>query len=155
MELVEAGTEELLYSFFFVYKADKKRYRDLQKVLTNTYTQNRNNYPHSATDAKRMINNYVPKFVNNTNTNTNEKKDKGSQQQGNKDKQHLEEEEFLFLQQQDNNWQYCGWCKKKHLAKFDECACVKDSGNAQTVTNTTTNETEQGDESSNPNDQAR
>ena len=43
----------------------------------NSYTQNRNIYPQSMVDAKRMINNYVPKFVpkNNSNKNKGKKQD--------------------------------------------------------------------------------
>ena len=77
---------------------------DIQTEHTNAYTQNRNNYPLNIIDAKRMINNYVPKFVQKDNS---KKKGKGSQQQLNNDDEHqTEEEELLFLQQQDENWQY-------------------------------------------------
>ena len=67
----------------------------------NSYTQNRNIYPQSVTDAKRMINNDVPKFVPNS---SNKKKGKKQDE----DYEPTEEEELLFLQQQDENWQYCG-----------------------------------------------
>ena len=44
--------------------------------MMNSYTQNRNIYPQSVTDAKRMINNYVPKFVpNNSNKKRGKKQD--------------------------------------------------------------------------------
>ena len=108
----------------------------------NSYTQNRNIYPQSVTDAKRMINNYVPKFVH---TNSNKKKSK-NQQQENKSEEQTEKEEHLFLQQQDENWQYCGWCKKKHPAKFDDCVQIKDSGSTQATANTTRNKCEQEDQ---------
>ena len=64
--------------------------------MMNSYTQNRNIYPQSVTDAKRMINNYVPKFVPNS---SNKKKGKKQDRNGGLAK----EEELLFLQQQDEN----------------------------------------------------
>ena len=78
--------------------------------MQNFYTQSRNIYPQSIVDAKRMINNNIPKFGHNNNNNKD--KDKGTQQQ-NEDNHQTEEEELLFLQQQDDNWQYYGWCKKE------------------------------------------
>ena len=102
----------------------------------NSYTQNRNIYPQSATDAKRMINNYVPKFVPN---NSNKKRGKKQDEE----EEPTEEEELLFLQQQDKNWQYCGWCKKKHSAAFDDCVRTKNSGITQATTNTTTTKTKE------------
>ena len=77
MDLVRAGPKEIFYSFLLVNNADRKRYGDLQTEMINSYTQNRNNYPQTITDAKRMINNYVTKFVNNI---TNNKKGKNQHQ---------------------------------------------------------------------------
>ena len=65
--------------------------------MMNLYTQNRNIYPKSVTEAKIMINNYVPKFVPN---NSNKKRDKKQD----KEEEPTEEEELLFLQQKDENW---------------------------------------------------
>ena len=96
MDLVKSGDEEIFYSFLLVNNANRKRYGDLQTKMMNSYTQNRNIYPQSVTDAKRMINNYVPKFAPNS---SNMKK--GKKQEG--DKEPTEEEELLFLQQQDEN----------------------------------------------------
>ena len=89
------------------------------------------------TDAKRMINNYVPKFVpkNNSNKNKGKKLDD--------DYEPTEEEELLILQQQDGRWEYCGLYKKKHPASYDNCVRIKHSGITQATTNTTTNEIEQ------------
>ena len=69
MDLVKLGAEEIFFSFLLINNADRKRYGDLQTEMMNAYTQNRNIYPQSVTDAKRMINNYVPKFVDNNNSN--------------------------------------------------------------------------------------
>ena len=46
--------------------------------MMNSYTQNRNIYPQSVTDAERMINNYVTKLVykNNSNKKRGKKQDK-------------------------------------------------------------------------------
>ena len=105
--------------------------------MMNSYSQNRNIYPQSLTDAKRMLNNYVPKFVpkNNSNKNKGRKPDD--------DYEPTEEEELLFLQQQDERWEYCGWCKKKHPAVYDDCVCIRNSVITQATTNTTMDETEQ------------
>ena len=111
MDLVKSGAKEILYSFLLVNNTDQKQYRDLQTKMMNSYTQNRNIYPQSATDAKRMINNYIPKFVSNSSN-----KKKGKKQD--KDEEPTKEGELLFLQQQDENWQYCGWCKKKQQASM-------------------------------------
>ena len=73
MNLVKSGAKEMFYSFLLVNNADQKRYGDLQTEMMNSYTQNRNIYPQSATDAKRMMNNFVPNFVPN---NSNKKKGK-------------------------------------------------------------------------------
>ena len=107
--------------------------------MMNSYTQNRNIYPQSVTDVKRMVNNYVPKLV----TNSSNKK-KGKKEDENKEQ--TKEQELLFLQQQNENWQYCGWCKKKHPAAFEDCLKIKDSGITQATTNKTTNKTEQEDQ---------
>ena len=104
--------------------------------MMNLYTQNRNIYPQSVADTKRMINNYVPTFVPN---NPNKKKSKKQDE----DEEPTEKEELLFLQQQDKNWQYCGLCKKKHPAAFDDCVWIKHSGITQATTNMTTNKTKQ------------
>lgn len=64
--------------------------------MMNSYTKNRNIYPQSVTNTKRMFNNYVPKFVPN-----NSNKKKGKEQD--KDEEPIKEE-LLFLQQQDANW---------------------------------------------------
>ena len=84
-----------------------------------------------------MLNNYVPKFVpkNNSNKNKGRKPDD--------DYEPTEEEELLFLQQQDERWEYCGWCKKKHPAVYDDCVCIRNSVITQATTNTTMDETEQ------------
>ena len=74
MDLVKLGAEEIFFSFLLINNADRKRYGDLQTEMMNAYTQNRNIYPQSVTDAKRMINNYVPKFVFKNNSNKNEGK---------------------------------------------------------------------------------
>ena len=66
MDLVQSSAEEIFYSFLLINNADCKRYRDLQTEMMNSYTQNRNICPQSVTDAKRMINNYVPKFIPNS-----------------------------------------------------------------------------------------
>ena len=66
MDLVKSGAKEIFYPFLLVNNADRKRYEDLQTKMMNSYTQNRNIYPQSVTDAKRMINNYVPKFIPNS-----------------------------------------------------------------------------------------
>ena len=79
-----------------------------------------------------MITNYISKFVPN---NSNRKKGKKQD----KDEEHTKEEELLFLQQHDKNWQYCGWCKKKYLVAFNDCVHIKNSGVTQATTNTTTN----------------
>ena len=100
--------------------ADRKKYEDLQTKMMNSYTQNRNIYPQSVTDTKRMINNYVPKFVPHS---SNKRKSKKQDE----DYRPTKEEELLFLQQQDENWQYCGWCKKKYPAAYDHCVCIKQS----------------------------
>ena len=60
-----------LFSFLLINNADRKRYGDLQTEMMNAYTQNRNIYPQSVTDAKRMLNNYVLKFVPKNNSNKN------------------------------------------------------------------------------------
>ena len=108
-------------------------------------------YPPSVMDAKRMIDNYVPKFVPN-----NSNKEKGKKQD--EDKESIEEEELFFLQQQDKNWQYCGWCKKKHPVVFDDCVRVNESGITQvtttTNTNTNTNETKQQEDQADGKQQA-
>lgn len=75
--------KEIFYSFLLLNNTDKKRYRDLQTNLTNAYTQNRNNHPQSTIGAKKIINNYVPKFVAKENT---KKKKKDTHQQGNNNK---------------------------------------------------------------------
>ena len=97
MELVKSGAEWIFYSFLLVNNTDQKRYGDRQTKMMNLYTQNRNIYPQSVIDAKRMINNYVPKFVPNS---SNKKKGKKKEE----DEEPTEEEELLFLQQQDENW---------------------------------------------------
>ena len=137
LDLVKIGAEEIFYLFLLVNNTDQKRFGDLQTKMMNSYTQNRNIYPQSVTDAKRMINNYVPKFVpkNNSNRNKGKKQDDNYKQ--------TKEEELLFLQQQDECWEYCGWCKKKHPAVYDDCVHIKHSGITQATTNMTTNETEQ------------
>ena len=61
------------------------------------YKQNRNIYPESVTDMKRMINNYVPKFVPNSSNKKKSKKREG-------DEEPTEKEELFFLQQQNENW---------------------------------------------------
>ena len=109
---------------------------DLSNDL-NAYKQNRNIYPQSVTDAKRMINNYVPKFVLKNNSNRN----KGKKQDD--DYKQTKEQELLFLQQQDECWEYCRWCKKKNPAVYNDCVRVKNSRITQATTNTTTNETKQ------------
>ena len=63
--------------------------------MMNAYTQNRNIYPQSMTDAKRMLNNYVPKSVPKNNSN------KGKNRKTDNDYKLTKEEELLFLQQQD------------------------------------------------------
>ena len=63
-----------------------------------------------------------------------------------KNEEQTEKEELLSLQQQDENQQYCGWCKKKHPSVFADCVQIKDSGITQATTNTTPNETEQEDQ---------
>ena len=68
LDLVKSGAEEIFYSFLLVNNADQKKYRDFQTKMMNLYTQNRNIYPLSVRDAKRMINNYVPNFVPTTPT---------------------------------------------------------------------------------------
>ena len=90
-KLVMTAAEEIFYSFLLVNNADRKRYGDLQTEMMNSYTQNRNIYPQSIVDAKRMINNYVPKFVPKNNSN----KIKNKKQE---DEEPTEEEELLFLQ---------------------------------------------------------
>ena len=85
-----------------------------------------------------MINNYVTNFVH---SNSNKKKGKKED----KNEEHTNEEELLFLQQQDENWQYCGWCKMKHPAAFDDWLRIKNSGIAQATKNTTINKIEQED----------
>ena len=97
MDLVKSGAKEIFYSFLLVNNTDQKRYGDRQTKMMNLYTQNRNIYPQSVIDAKRMINNYVPKFVPNS---SNKKKGKKKEE----DEEPTEEEELLFLQQQDENW---------------------------------------------------
>ena len=72
-DLVKSDAEEILYCFLFVNIADWKRNGDLQTKMMNSYIQNRNIYQQSVTDAKRMANSYVPKFVTN---NSNKKKGK-------------------------------------------------------------------------------
>ena len=84
-----------------------------------------------------MINNYVPNFVPN-----NPNKKKGKKQ----DKVEEPTKELLFLQQQDKNWQYRGWCKKRHSAAFNNCVWIKHSRITQATTNTTTNKTEKEDQ---------
>ena len=123
--------------FLLVNNDDWKRFRDLQTKMMNSYTQNRNIYLQSVIDAKRMINNYIPKFV----PKNNSKKIKGKKQDD--DYEPTEEEELLFLQQQDERLEYCGWCKKKHPALYDDCVHFKHSGITQATTNKTTNETKQ------------
>ena len=113
----------------------------------NLYTQNRNIYLQSVTDAKRMINNYVPKFV----PNSSDKK-KGKKQD--KDKEPTKEEELHFLQQQDENWQYCGWCKKKHPAAFDDCVCIKHSKSLRQQCTQPQNKTKQQKDQANRKQQA-
>ena len=78
MDLVKSGAEEIFHSFLLVNNADRKRYSDLQTEMQNSYTQNRNLYPQTVTDAKRMINNYIPKFVPN-----NKSRKKGNKQDKN------------------------------------------------------------------------
>ena len=95
-----------------------------------------------------MIINYVPKFVPKNNSNKN----KGKKQDD--DYGPTEEEELLFLQQQDERWEYCGWCKKKHPASYDDCVRIKHSGITQATTNTTTNETEQEEDQADSKQQA-
>ena len=114
--------EEIVYAFLLVNNADRKRYRDLQTEMMNSYTQNRKTYPQSMVDAKRMINNYVPRFIpkNNSNKNKNKKQDE--------DEEPSKEEELLFLQQQDEHWEYCGWYKKKHSAVFKDYVQTKNVG---------------------------
>ena len=97
LDLVKSGAKKIFYSFFLVNNADQKRYGDLQTEMINSYTQNRNIYLQSVTDAKRMINNYVPKFVPN-----NSNKKKGKKQDA--DEEPTKEDELLFLKQQDENW---------------------------------------------------
>ena len=137
MNVVKVSAEEIFFSFLLINNADRKRYGDLQTEMMNAYTQNRNIYPQSVTDAKRMINNYVAKFVPKSNSN----KHKGKKHDD--DYEPTEEEELLFLQQQDERWEYCGWCKKKHPAAFDDCVRVKNSGITQATTNTTTDGAQQ------------
>ena len=115
----------------------------------NSYTQNRNIYPQSMVDAKRMINNYVPKFVPKNNSNKN----KGKKQDN--DYKPTKEEELLFLQQQDERWEYCGWCKKKHPAFYDDCVRIKHSRITQATKNTTTNLTEQNKDQANSKQQTK
>ena len=77
IDIVKSGAKEIFYLFLLLNNADCKRYGDLQTKMMNSYTQNRNIYPQSVTDAKRMINNYVPKFIpkNNSNKNKGKKQD--------------------------------------------------------------------------------
>ena len=92
MELVKSGAEEIFYFFLLLNNADQKRYEDLQTEMMYSYTQNRNIYPQIVTDANRMINNYVPKFVpNSSNKKTGKKQEE--------DDEPTKEEEPLFLQQ--------------------------------------------------------
>ena len=63
MDLVKSGAKDMLCSFLLINNADWKWYRDLQTEMMNSYTQNRNIYPQSVIDAKRMIDNYLLKFV--------------------------------------------------------------------------------------------
>ena len=97
MDLVQSGAKEIFYSFLLVNYAYCKRYGDLQIEMKNSYTQNRNIYPQIVTDAKRMINNYVPMFVH---TNSNKKKGKKED----KNEEQTKKEKLLFLQQQNKNW---------------------------------------------------
>ena len=78
-----------------------------------------------------MINNYIPKFVPNNSSKKRSKKQ-------DKEEELTKEEELLFLQQQDQNWQYCGWCKKKYSAAFEDCVQTTNYGVNQATTNTTT-----------------
>ena len=80
MDLVKLGAEEIFFSFLLINNGDRKRYGDLQTEMMNSYTQNRNIYPQSVTDEKRLINNYVPKFVPNISN-----KKKGKKQDENKE----------------------------------------------------------------------
>ena len=147
MDIVKSGAKEILYLFLLVNNANCNRYGDLQTEMVNSYTQNRNIYPHSVTDAKRMINNYVPKVVPNSSN-----KKKGKKQDDNY--KPTKEEELLFLQQQDENWQDYGWCKKKHPTSYDDCVRIKHSGITQATTNTTTHKTEQKEDQANGKQQA-
>ena len=52
LDLVKMGAEEIFFSFLLLNNADRKRYGDLQTEMMNAYTQNRNIYPQSVTDAK-------------------------------------------------------------------------------------------------------
>ena len=97
MDLVKSGAKEIFYSFLLVNNANHKRYGDLQTEMMNSYTQNRNIYPQSVTNAIRMINNYVPKFVPNSSNKKKSKKREG-------DEEPTEKEELFFLQQQNENW---------------------------------------------------
>ena len=60
-----------------------------------------------------------------------------------KDEEPTEKEELLLLQQQDENWQYCGLYNKKPPEAFDDCVCIKCFGITQATTNATTNKTKQ------------
>lgn len=101
MDSVQLGANEILYSFLLVNNTDKKRYWDLQTdLMINAYTQNWTSYPQSTIDTKRMINNYVSKFIARDNS---KKKSKSSQLQENNEEQQAEEEEILFLWHQDEN----------------------------------------------------
>ena len=108
LDLVKLGAKEIFFSFLLINNADGKRYGDLQTKMMNSYTQNRNIYQQSVANAKRMINNYVPKFVPKINSNRN----KGKKQDD--DYKQTEKEELLFRQQQVERWEYCGWGKKKY-----------------------------------------
>ena len=94
MDLVQSGAEEIFYSFLFVNNADRKKYGDLQTEMMNSYTQNRDTYPQSVTDTKRLIDNYIPRFVHNTSNKKKGKKEDENEEQ-------TKEEELLFLQQQE------------------------------------------------------
>ena len=148
MDIVKSGAEEIFYLFLLVNNDDHKRYGETQTEIMNSYTQNRNIYPQNVMDAKRMINNYIPKFAPNS---SNKKKGKKQDE----DYEPTEEEELLFLQQQDKNWQYCGWYKKKYPALYYDCVCIKYSGITQATTNTTTNETEQKEDQADGKQQAK
>ena len=124
-------------SSLLINNADRKRYGDLQTEKMNSYTQNRIIYPQSVTDAKRMINNYVAKFVPMNNSNKN----KGKKQDD--DYEPTKKEELLFLQQQNERWEYCGWYKKEHPAVYDGCVCIKNSRITQAMTKATSNKIKQ------------